>query len=190
MTSPEETTAAAGDATALLALLPVPAAPGLSAAELAEVQRRYGIRFAADHRALLSAGLPVGDGFPDWRHGNAGELRDLLRRPVEGVLFDVRENAFWYPGWGERPAAVPAAVRLAGSRLVEAPPLVPIYRHRYLPGVGGPSGHPVLSVSQTDIIVYGADLPRYLRAEFGGGYRPELVEGARATVPFWSELLG
>ncbi len=189
MNVPEETTAV-GDTTALLALLPVPAAPGLSAAELAGVQSRYGFRFAEDHRALLAAGLPVGDGFPDWRHGTPGVLRDLLRRPVDGVLFDVRENGFWYPGWGERPTAVAEAVRIAEQRLVDAPPLVPVYRHRYLPGVGGPAGHPVLSVSQTDIIVYGADLPRYLRAEFAGGYRPELVEGARSTVPFWSDLLG
>ncbi|MGA8112594.1 MAG: hypothetical protein WCA46_02915 [Actinocatenispora sp.] len=190
MTQPDENPdlpAAAVDD--LVALLPAPLAPGLSAAELDAVEHRYGFRFSADHRALLARALPVGDRFPDWRDGDPGALRDWLGRPAQGVLFDVRENGFWHPGWGERPADRAAAVRVATDELSRVPPLVPVYGHRYLPGIGGRAGHPVLSTHQTDIIVYGADLGRYLRQEFGGGYRTELVEGAECTVPFWSTLV-
>lgn len=38
--------------------------------------------------------------------------------------------------------------------------------HRYLPAGRGTYGHPVLSIYQTDIIVYGTDLADYISCEF------------------------
>jgi hypothetical protein len=35
---------------------------------------------------------------PDWRSGNRDELRRLLDWPIDGVLFDVKNNGFWYDG--------------------------------------------------------------------------------------------
>jgi hypothetical protein len=172
-----------------VALLPAPLAPGLTDAELTGVEERYGFRFAADHRALLAAALPVGRGFPNWRDGAPDELAAALAWPVDGVLFDVEHNAFWYPAWGDRPAGVGEALTVARRELATVPPLVPIFSHRYLPGVGGPAGHPVLSMVQTDIIVYGADLTSYLRAEFGDAHRAQMAADVRPTVPFWSDLV-
>ena len=37
--------------------------------------------------------------------------------------------------------------------------MIPVYAHRYLPAGRGTHGHPVLSIWQTDIIVYGTDTP-------------------------------
>ncbi|GAA4211489.1 hypothetical protein GCM10022220_33240 [Actinocatenispora rupis] len=171
-----------------MSLLPEPLAPGLTEEYLDEVESRYGFRFAADHREMLAAALPVGPGFPDWRT-DSDDLRRRLVAPADGVLFDVEHNAFWYDGWGARPSGDAAARAVAVERLAAAPPLVPVYGHRYLPGTGGGAGHPVLSVHQTDIVVYGADLPRYLRAEFGAGTGADLTAGAVCTVPFWSDLV-
>ena len=171
-----------------VSLLPPPLAPGLTEEELAAVESRYGFRFAADHRALLAAALPVGRGFPDWRAGTDEALRHRLAGPVAGVLFDVEHNGFWYPGWGARPTDGAEALAVARRELAAAPPMVPVYSHRYLPGVGGPAGHPVLSIHQTDVIVYGTDLADYLRVEFGGGAVP--AGAAHPTVPFWSDLVG
>ncbi|MGW4894738.1 hypothetical protein ACWEQL_21080 [Kitasatospora sp. NPDC004240] len=164
-------------------------APGLSEQELDTVEARFGFRFAADHRVFLGAGLPLGKGWPDWRDSeDPGALRDSLNRPVEGTLFDVRHNSFWYPAWGERPEQAKAAVRIAKTFLADVPQLVPVFGHRYLPGTPGQFGHPVLSVYQTDIIYYGADLTDYIRHEFAG--LPAQLDDARATVPFWSYVLG
>ena len=66
------------------------------------------------------------------------------------------------------------------------PRLVPVYSHRYLPAGRGASGHPVLSVMQTDIICYGADLDDYLYREFGLGAAGD--KPCRPTVMFWSLL--
>ncbi|MET9373807.1 hypothetical protein ABZX98_06595 [Streptomyces sp. NPDC002992] len=160
--------------------------PGLSERELDAVEARFGFAFAfaADHRVFLSAGLPRGSrSWPDWRHGDPEDLAGRLSRPVEGVLFDVEHNGFWHPAWRPRPAEASDALRIARSELAGVPQLVPVYGHRYLPGIAGEWGHPVLSVHQTDIIFYGNDLADYVRYEFTG--RASSAP-ARATVAFWS----
>jgi hypothetical protein len=164
-----------------------PVRSGLSDAELEAVEAEFGFSFADDHRAFLAAGLPHGRGWPDWRDGDRAELRERLAWPVEGVLFDVAQNDFWYAGWGPRPGDDAAALAAARTGLVTAPRLVPVYSHRFLPAGRGASGHPVLSVMQTDIVCYGADLLDYLRAELAS-VRPS-IDACRPTVDFWSRLV-
>lgn len=162
-----------------------PIAAGLSDAEFDAAEREFGFTFAPDHRAFLAAGVPTGRGWPDWRSEDRAALRDRLAWPVEGVLFDVTENSFWYEGWGPRPPDDEAALAVARRYLMTVPRMVPIYAHRYLPAVL--PGHPVLSMYQTDIITYGADLDDWLFREFGlGGPSPK---EPHATVTFWRELL-
>lgn len=164
--------------------LPIPVDDGLTGAELRRVEEALGFEFNPDHRALLSAGLPLGDRWPDWRDGEIDVLRQRLAEPVEGVLFDVEENGFWWPGWGPRPALVDDAVDRARVELRQAPILVPLYGHRFSPALPQVD-LPVLSVVQTDVIVYGRDLADYLRREFagiGGDIGPV------KTVPFWTKL--
>jgi hypothetical protein len=180
------------EAARLLAdLLPDSIGPGLTGPELAAIEADYGFTFAADHRAFLAAGLPVEGRFPDWRGGGFG-LRDQLGWPVDGVLYDVEHNAFWYPAWGPRPHSVAEALAVAGRRLTAAPPMIPVYGHRYLPAGSGPSGcagHPVLSMYQTDIIVYGRDLVDYVGREFGHVPAPQEDERPHVTVEFWRDLV-
>jgi hypothetical protein len=176
--------------------------PGLSDDEIAQVEAAYGFRFADDHRAFLSAGLPVdtwpeerrpgeirthAQPWPDWRRGDPGTLRAMLDRPVDGVLFDVEHNRFWDRSWGPRPAELAAAVKSAAARLAEVPRLVPVYGHRYLPAGAGAYGHPVLSVWQTDIIFYGLDLADWVEHEFG--HRRDFAREPHATVAFWRDFV-
>jgi hypothetical protein len=163
---------------ALLRALPFSVDPGLTASEL----RSLGISFNPDHRVLLTCGVPVGAGWPDWR---SPSVLSSLSAPVDGILFDVTENAFWLPSWGIRPSTPSRALSLARSHLAAAPVLVPVYKHRYAPALPA-SGLPVFSVVQTDVVVYGVDLADYLHAEFGVG-SPSSRTPAR--VPFWSSLL-
>ncbi|MGD0734569.1 MAG: hypothetical protein ABR976_05450 [Terracidiphilus sp.] len=51
-------------------------------------------------------------------------------------------------------------------KISEAPMLIPILGHRYMPALPTECGNPVFSVHQTDIIYYGFDLEDYLRHEF------------------------
>ncbi|MFF7246283.1 hypothetical protein ACFZBU_20500 [Embleya sp. NPDC008237] len=159
--------------------------PGLTVDEFDSVEKHFGFRFAADHRLLLSVGLPIGKGWPNWRDGNARGLKAQLGWPGEGVLYDVEHGAFWPPVWGARPAQLRHALKSARYHLARVPTMVPVFGHRYLPGTEGQWGHPVLSMTQTDIVVYGANLTNYLTVEFADGG----IEYAPATVPFWSDLV-
>lgn len=60
--------------------------PGLTAVELRAVETRFDITFNDDHRDFLTAGLPVGPSWPDWRNGDEVELRSHLGVPVRHVL--------------------------------------------------------------------------------------------------------
>jgi hypothetical protein len=174
--------------------------PGLTEAEFARIERDYGLEFADDHRAFLAVGLPRSqpsehpqaglEPWPDWRDGDPVDLRRRLGWPVEGVLFDVEHNAYWDPSWGRQPPGLPQALSVAQHHLARVPMMIPVYSHRYLPAGRGTHGHPVLSIHQTDIIVYGADLAEYITNEFTD--RGHFIGPDRATpplVPFWSEFL-
>jgi hypothetical protein len=171
---------------------------GLTDAEIDRVEHDYGFEFADDHRAFLQAGLPVNDPpdrgrhrpWPDWRDGHPGELREQLGWPVEGVLFDVRHNAFWRSSWGPRPAGMNEALDAARLHLAQAPKMIPVYAHRYLPAGRGSYGHPVLSIYQTDVIIYGIDLAAYIDREFGGtGHSADVSRISSRLVPFWGDLV-
>ena len=166
-----------------------PIRPGLTDAEFDTIESEFGFSFADDHRAFLAAGLPYGRRWPGWRDDDRDALRERLAQPVEGVLFDVVQNEFWYDGWGPRPDDEDRAVAIARGLLATAPRMVPVYSHRYLPAGRGASGHPVLSIYQTDVIVYGADVVDYLNLVLGVGAASASPEPPRPTVDFWSRLL-
>jgi hypothetical protein len=166
--------------------LPLPVGEGLTGNELRRVEREFGFRFNPDHRALLTAGMPIGGRWPDWR-GNRETLRAWLDEPAEGVLFDVEENGFWWPGWGERPPDTAQALAQARVGLKGAPALVPIYGHRFCPALPL-FGLPVLSVVQTDVAIYGQDIVDYLFREFGEHPEEPKAIGPVLRVPFWSDL--
>ncbi|MFI8765222.1 hypothetical protein ACIGN6_09895 [Streptomyces sp. NPDC053792] len=188
MTVPSPASLTQEAALRLQRLLPAEIAPGLSERELDAVEARFGFAFSADHRVLLGTGLPQGSPeWPDWRNDSPEDLAERLARPVEGVLFDVEHKRFWHPVWPSRPAETSDALRVARAELASVPRLVPVYGHRYLPGTAGAYGHPVLSVWQTDIIIYGDDLAGYLRHEFTGCTSgPTTRTRTRTTVDFWS----
>ena len=62
-------------------------------------------------------------------------------------------------------------------------------RHRYLPAGRGNYGHPVLSIYQTDIIVYGTDLADYIDNEFGGSGWASARSGGRGDGGLLDEFL-
>ena len=178
--------------------------PGLTGAEFARIERDYGFEFADDHRAFLAAGLPLKtpepyerrNPWPDWRDGDPGDLRKMLDWPVEGALFDVQYDDLWHPSWGQRPADMSTALSAARRHLARAPKMIPVWGHRYLPAGRGTYGYPVLSIWQTDIIIYGTDLANYIASEFFR--RPSVIRDwtppppdrtAPPMVPFWSDFL-
>jgi hypothetical protein len=176
------------EAVALLRSTGVEIQDGLTDAEVDSVEARLQIRFPPDLRAFLATGLPVGKGFPDWRSESDDSLRTRLEAPVDGVLWDVEHNAAWLADWGERPEPTEDALRVARERLEQAPALVPVYSHRYIAAEPPEAGNPVLSVHQSDIIVYGPDLATYLQAEFASSGAAKSDMRPR-HIAVWSDLM-
>ena len=73
---------------------------GLSDEEVSQVQSKLAFAFGPEHREFIQTVVPVGERWPDWRNDAEENLRGRLDWPVEGVLFDVRNNGFWPASWG------------------------------------------------------------------------------------------
>lgn len=156
---------------------------GLRPEEFDAIEERWGFRFAEDHRAFLTGGLPVGVGWVDWRSTEVHPLRNALNWPIDGLRFDVEHNGFWHPQWPARPTAMPEALALAEMALQRAPQLVPLHGTYYLPAGG--AAHPVLDVFRSSVTPLGADLPDWIEQCFGSG---GCAREPRVTVEFWATL--
>ncbi|GAA4975868.1 hypothetical protein GCM10023205_48550 [Yinghuangia aomiensis] len=162
-------------------------APGLDPAELRAAEESYGFTFAPEHRLLLTAALPLGPGWPDWREGGPAALRMQLGLPAEGVVFDVENAGFWPIAWGAKPAQRKHVLKSARWHLAKAPRLVPVHGNCYLPGVADTWDQPVLAVRRSAVEVRGTSLADYLAREFGTAAATGSVEAAH--VAFWSDLV-
>lgn len=123
----------------------------------------------------------------------------------EGLQFDVEHNDLWLDSWGDRPASLDEQKQRVRDLVLAAPKLIPIFAHRYLLAEPCIPNNPVLSIYQSDIIVYGANLHDYLIAEFGPLLRlnPNEYQAAQKArqehnigaydsakaIPFWGEFL-
>ena len=161
--------------------------PGLTDDEVADVERRFGFAFCADHREMLTLAVPVGDGWPDWLDEDEAPLHARLAWPVDGVVHDVLHADFWPASWGPRPDDEREAV--ARRHLEQVSTMIPVYAHRYLPSAPAPTGTPVFSIYQTDVIHYGSDLADYLAREFLHRSSPVPTQDRSRRVRFWSDLV-
>lgn len=161
--------------------------PGLSDAELTRIQRDLEFTFGPEHRELLQAALPVGSrSWPNWRTDSADTLAAALDWPIDGVVFDVLNNAFWPASWGDPPRDQVERERRARVQLADVPRLVPLYGHRYLAVDPTYQPSPVFSVYQSDVVVYGDNLLDWVAHEFK--VLPLHPSPTRTHVPFWSDL--
>jgi hypothetical protein len=79
--------------------------------------------------------------------------------------------------------------------LDDAPRLIPIYMHRAIPNEPLETGNPVFSVMQTDVVVYGNNLERYLHNDFvGDPVPPSFIDnrrwdGPQREIRFWTRAM-
>jgi len=161
--------------------------PGLTRSELSEVEVRYDFTFAPDHRALLSEVLPTGQDWPDWRHGNSDELRELVSMPSREQQVAAADGHLWLDSWGPRPDDAEQLVRTAVREVAAAPALVPLHAWRYVLSAPARSGSPVFSYFHNDTIIIARDITHYVDHWAGERNVDPMVNHAR-PVPFWTEL--
>lgn len=176
-----------GETIAFMRELGVELTPGLTDVEIAAVQDEFDFVFSTDHRALLQAAQPRGGRWTDWRETPRTQLQADLDWPVEGLVSHVESDDFWPASWGARPGETSAAMGVARTHLAAWPKMVPLRGHRYLPAAPSPSGVPVFSICQSDVIIYGSDLLNFVKQELQNNPKTEFGP-IRHHVPGWSDL--
>ncbi|XP_059623887.1 uncharacterized protein LOC132266893 [Cornus florida] len=141
--------------------------PGLSESEFARAEAEFGFAFPPDLKAVLSAGLPVGPGFPDWRSAGSARvhLRASLDLPIAAISFHIARNALWSKSWGPRPSDPEKAIRIARNAIKRAPLLIPIFNHCYIPCNPSLAGNPIFFVDENRIFCCGSDLSDFFDRE-------------------------
>ncbi|KAL0721632.1 hypothetical protein Bca4012_036231 [Brassica carinata] len=140
--------------------------PGLSDSEFARVEDEFGFVFPPDLRVILSSGLSVDAGFPDWRSPGARlHLRTVLDLPTAAVSLQVAKNSLWCKSWGPKPPDPEKALRVARNALRRAPLLIPVFDHCYIPCSPSLAGNPVFFVDETRIFCCGSDLSEFFQRE-------------------------
>ena len=188
---------------------------GLTDEEIAGIEQTWEIRFPPDYRLFLRLLHAVGEEMSaDTRSRkrlvpvskskivynwllDTKDLRRMFAWPYDGLAFDLGNADLWLPGWGERPSTEDARRKGLREAISSAPRLIPITGHRYLLAEPLRAGNPVLSVYGLDIIIYGADLRRFLLIEFAhllGIDRDRILRESMETasrladIPFWGEV--
>ncbi|XP_042482003.1 uncharacterized protein LOC122062428 [Macadamia integrifolia] len=141
--------------------------PGLSDAEFARTEAEFGFVFPPDLRAVLSTGLPVGPGFPEWRAGSGSRLRlhASLDLPIAAISFQIARNALWPKSWGPRPSDPEKAMRVARNALKRVPILIPLFNHCYIPCSPSLVGNPIFFVDENRVFCCGSDLSNFFERE-------------------------
>lgn len=171
--------------------------PGLDDSELSGAETEFQLTFTPLWREVLRKVHPISlpiaprteDGvlrsasYPDWRQRDADAVRKHITAPVDGVLFDVEHNGFWWRSWGLQPEVMSDRLATASLRLAAVPRLTPIRGNWY---VGEQIDSPVLSIVQTDLwspAVTLCDIPT------GRDESDVPIEDyPLGQIPFWSEL--
>jgi hypothetical protein len=189
---------------------------GLQEEAIDQIEAEWSVRFPPDYRLFLrrlhtidrpAKGAKYRDGrhlvpteepsFYNWQTERRA-LQEMFHLPLEGLVFDVESNHMWLGGWGPRPASASARKLRVSDLVQQAPRLIPVFGHRFLLGEPCVAGNPVLSVYQSDIIIYGPNLRRYFLTEFanllGLDSKHSMAEGAAEetypleSIPFWGEV--
>jgi hypothetical protein len=170
---------------------------GLTYQELTAAQDRFRVRFHPIWAAVLATVHPVSlpkpprdkDGvlrwtrYPDWRGRDLDGTFASIEWPIEGLLFDVEHNGFWWRAWGDRPDPLEDALDLARQKLDGVPRLTPLRGHLYLHDT---RDSPVFSIYQADLFVPAVALSDLPDGRSGEGI--PVTEYPLGNVPFWSDL--
>lgn len=165
--------------------------PGLSKNEIQAIEKEYNFRFPPDLREFLAFMLPTGHSWINWRENNKEKINAAFDWPYHGMCFYIEHNDFWLPEWGTKPTDLVCCFETAKIMLLQAPTLIPVFSHRYIPERPHESGNPIFSVHQTDIIYYGSNLFDYIENEYLNVFQKDkyAIVGPTKEIEFWSALV-
>ena len=79
-------------------------------------------------------------------------------------------------------------VEVVAELYKNAPKIIPVCSHRFMPEMNDDNDPPVLSIHYGDIVYYGRNLQGYLLHEFCGVDIPKYISEYK-NVPFWTDMM-
>jgi hypothetical protein len=121
--------------------------------------------------------------FYNWVDGQ-DSIRTMLEGIVHGLIFSAT--------WEAEPDRIPEIEQNIRSRVAAAPELIPVIAPRFLLAEPCQSGNPVLSIHQSDIVVYAANLRDFLLDSFVdpmtlSPHDRDEVKKARSRAAHWTD---
>lgn len=165
---------------------------GMSPKEINEIEKLYNIHFPCELKSFYSIGIPVSSGFYNWRNTNEENtqlIKNILKSPIKGLKSDLEAGDFWCEDWGGKPVVLEEAENRLLMYYNDAPKMIPIYSHRYMPYIPKVTEIPVFSIMQSDIVLYGENLISYFEVEFGLKKYNDILQANFRHIDFWSNLL-
>jgi hypothetical protein len=161
---------------------------GLTEPEIAHIGEVFGAKVPDELELFLRAGVPTSSSWAQWHDGVEAVHEWSMAWIDRTFVFDIKQNDYWHPLLGERPTDLDSAISQALAVARSAPPLIPIYEHRFISTAPTEGPHAVLSVYQVvDSIYYGFDLADYFAREFEIK-RPGWATSEPPVVPVWGQL--
>jgi len=163
---------------------------GLTYDEIVQVEKIYDIKFPNSLQKLLTMALPVSKGFYNWRNfkeDNVNFIKQVINTPIEDI-YDMAESVDWCDSWGKEPKDEEDIAKEVKKRLKNAPKLIPVFSHRYIPMILD-ENPPIISIHGVDIIYYGKDLKDYFEIEFENKRQDSILFSNIKPIPFWSDLM-
>lgn len=161
--------------------------PGLNDVQLHEVESAFKAKIPDSYRGLLKAGVPLGEGFPDW--SNPQKVAEETQKTLQDIFkFDIQNNEYWIEEFGVKPNTNKLATVRALEVISTWQPLFPVYGHRFITSRPIDKA-PVISIYQpTDAIIYGANLHEYFLNEFDNEHEFYVSE-IQHEIPDWGRAL-
>lgn len=163
---------------------------GLSEQEFSKIEEVYEFQFPTSYKCFLALGVPIGSGFYNWRDLSSSNVK-MIKNKMEIPFLDIKkycnEIDQWPIAFGKKPKSEKELEKRITLLLKNAPILIPVYSHRYMP-ISSIKNPPFFSVYGIDIIYYGEDLIQYLKIEFGIIDYSEMHNNME-YIEFWSETI-
>ena len=163
---------------------------GLTDVEIKQIEKIYDIKFPGSLKKFLMAGLPISEGFYNWRDvtkENVSNIRDAIESPLITIEKEPTQ-VYWNDDWGNEPVNEEEFKAEIIKRLKKAARLIPIFSHRYMP-MNLSEDPPVISVCGGDVIYYGIDLEDYFMREFGEEKCEVIYFKDVEHIPFWTDIM-
>jgi len=163
---------------------------GLDASEIGAIESYYCIQFPDDLKEFFKCGLPVSEGFYNWRdfsEKNVNKIKSALMAPILNIRENI-DDLEWFKNWGAIPDNKEQKNSIIIQKLETAPILIPLFKHRYISSQFK-KDNPIFSIYDLDIIYYGENLEQYFLVEFKYKKHSEITYQKIKRVTFWSDLL-